>query len=186
MTATATTPSVWIGCLSAYNGGDLHGQWVEAGDVDELERVRAEVIRTSPAWKRGESAEEHAVMDYDRFGGLPSRLGEWPQFETLAAIAQAIEQHGDAFIAYIETCEPTLDTDIAGGFQNAYRGEWNSERDYAEHEISEIGLAGVEQIPESLLPYLDMEMVVREIFDHGSMCSHENPAAGIYVFDTNA
>jgi antirestriction protein len=185
MTAVATTPSVWIGCLAAYNGGELHGKWVEASDHDELERGRAEVIRTSPAWKRGGIAEEHAVMDYDGFGDLAGTLGEWPDFQTLAAVAQGIETHGAAFIAYTETCEPTLDRDIADGFEDAYRGEWDSERDYAEYEIGEVGLAGVEQIPESLLPYLDLEMVVREIFRHGTLSSRDNPNGGIYVFETN-
>jgi antirestriction protein len=186
MITTTSTPKVWIGCLSAYNSGHLHGKWVEASDPEEIERARAEVIRTSPVWKRGEHAEEHAVMDYDGFGELPSTLGEWPDFQTLAAIAQGIEQHGAAFIGYIETCEPTLDADVADGFGDAYRGGWDSERDYAEEEIGELGFAGVEQIPDSLLPYLDMEMIVRDIFRHGSMCSHENPAGGIYVFDINA
>jgi antirestriction protein len=185
MTTTTTTPRVWIGCLSAYNSGELHGKWVEANDPDGLELARAEVIRTSPAWRRGEHAEEHAVMDYDGFGSLPARLGEWPDFQTLAAIAQGIEQHGAAFTAYIETCEPTLNAEIADGFEDAYHGEWDSERDYAEEEIGELGFAGVEQIPDSLFPYLDIEMIVRDIFNHGSMCSHKNPAGGIYVFDTN-
>lgn len=186
MTTTTTTPRVWIGCLAAYNSGDLHGKWVDASDLDELERGRVEVIRTSPVWKRGEHAEEHAVMDYDGFGDLPAALGEWPDFKTLAATAQGIEQNGAAFIAYIETCEPTLDADIADGFEDAYRGEWDSERDYAEEEIGELGFAGVEQIPDSLLSYLDMEKIVRDIFRHGTLRSHDNPDGGVYVFETNA
>jgi antirestriction protein len=184
MTAITTTPRVWIGCLAAYNAGDLHGKWVEASDLDDLEQCRAEVIRSSPTWKRGERAEEHAVMDYDGFGDLAATLGEWPEFKTLAAVAQGIEEYGAAFIAYIETCEPTLNADIADGFDDAYRGKWNSERDYAEDEICELGLAGVERIPESLLPYLDMEMVVREIFRHGTLRSREGPVVGVYVFET--
>jgi antirestriction protein len=184
--ALSRTPRVWIGCLAAYNGGDLHGQWVDADDIDELERARAEVIRTSPAWRRGEFAEEHAVMDYDEFGSLGSTLGEWPNFETVAAIAQGIEEHGPAFIAYVEVCEPTLDKDVASGFNDSYRGEWNSEQDYAEHEIGELGFAGLEGIPAELVPYLNMDMIAREIFRHGTMSSHENPSGGVYVFDTDA
>jgi antirestriction protein len=180
---TVATPRVWIGCLAAYNAGDLHGQWVDATDIDELERVRAEVIRMSPAWKRGETAEEHAVMDYDGFGSLTSTLAEWPSFSTLASIAQAIEQHGPAFAAYVDACEPALDEHIASGFEDAYRGEWDSEQDYTEHEINEIGFAGVE-IPDELMPYLNIDMIVRELFRHGDMSSRENPNGGIYVFDT--
>jgi antirestriction protein len=184
-TQASRTPKVWIGCLSAYNGGDLHGRWVDADDADELERARAEVIRTSPAWRRGEAAEEHAVMDYDGFGSLDSALGEWPDFETVAAIARAIEKHGPVFLAYAEACEPDLNEDVASGFEDSYRGEWDSERDYAEHEIDDVGFAGLERIPDELLPYLDMEMITDVIFRHGTMTSCENPTGGVYVFDTN-
>jgi antirestriction protein len=183
--AIATPPRVWIGCLAAYNGGDLHGQWVAADDVDELERVSAEVIRTSPAWRRGEHAEEYAVMDYDGFASLGKALGEWPDLATVATVAQAIEGHGPAFAAYVDVCEPSLDTDVASGFEEAYRGAWGSEQDYAEHDIEECGLAGVGCIPDELFSYLDMDRVIREMFDHGPMSSHKNPEGGIYVFDTN-
>jgi antirestriction protein len=183
--ATAT-PRVWIGCLAAYNGGDLHGQWVDATDADRLEHVRAEVIRTSPVWNRGEAAEEHAVMDYDGFGALASTLGEWASFNTLAAIGQAVEEHGPAFAAYVDACEPTLDEHVADGFDDAYRGEWESEQDYAEHEINELGFAGIERIPDELMPYLNIDMITREIFRHGTMTSRKNPNGGIYVFDTTA
>jgi antirestriction protein len=183
-TQPTQTPRVWIGCLAAYNGGDLHGQWVDASDAEELERVRAEVIRTSPAWRRGESAEEHAVMDYDGFGSLGTALGEWPDFETVAAIATGIEQHGPAFAAYVDACEPPPDKDVASGFDDAYRGEWNSEQDYAEHEISEVGFAGLERIPDELLTYLNLDMIAREIFRHGTMTSRDNGNGGVYVFDT--
>jgi antirestriction protein len=180
----ATTPRVWIGCLAAYNGGDLHGRWVDAGDVDELERARAEIIKTSPAWRRGEYAEEHAIMDYDGFGTLGSTLGEWSDLATVAAVALAIEQHGPAFIGYVDACEPSLDTDVARGFEDAYRGAWDSEQDYAEHDIEECGVPGVGCIPDELFSYLDMEKLTREIFRHGPISSRENPEGGIYVFDT--
>jgi antirestriction protein len=185
-TQTSTTPRIWIGCLAAYNNGDLHGRWVDADDADKIERVRDEVLQTSPVCTHGGHAEEYAVMDYDGFGSLSTTLGEWPDFEILAAIAQEIEKHGPAFTAYIEACEPTLDKDLANGFEDAYRGEWDNEQDYAEHEITELGFAGVQLIPEELLSYLDMNKVTREIFRHGTMQSHENPTGGIYAFDTAA
>jgi antirestriction protein len=178
------TPRVWIGCLAAYNGGDLHGRWVDADDVDELERVRAEIIRTSPAWRRGEHAEEHAIMDYEGFGPLRGMLGEWASFEIVAAVAQAIERHGPAFIGYVDACERALDQDVASQFAEAYQGEWDSERDYAEHYIGEVGLAGVDRIPDELLRYLDMETITDEIFRYGTMTGRGNPDGGIYVYDT--
>lgn len=127
-------------------------------------------------------------MDYDGFGSLATTLGEWPDLEILATIAQGIQKHGPAFTAYIEACEPTLDKDLENAFEDAYRGEWGSEQDYAEHEITELGFAGVHPIPEQLLSYLNMDKITREIFRHGTMQSHENTTdrGGIYAFDTAA
>jgi antirestriction protein len=184
--AREDTPKVWIGCLAAYNAGELHGRWVQATDLDELESARVHVIRTSPVWKSGGMAEEHAVMDYDGFGSLSAALGEWPDFKTLAVVGEAIEKHGEVFIAYVEACEPTLNDEVASGFDDAYRGEWDSENAYAEDFISECGFAGVQQIPDELLPYLDMDMIAREIFRHGPMISRPSASGRVHVFDTEA
>jgi len=51
-------PQIYIACLSAYNNGKLHGNWVTVdGDVDDLEAAIAEVIKTSPE----PDAEEWAI-----------------------------------------------------------------------------------------------------------------------------
>ncbi len=132
-----STPRIWIGCLAAYNGGDLHGRWVDADDAEEIEQARAEIIRTSPAWKHGGFPEEHAIMDYDGFGSLSHTLGEWPDLEILAIIGRAIREHGHTFIAYIETYKPDLDKHVT--INDAGSGDWTSERDYAEHLIARFG-----------------------------------------------
>jgi antirestriction protein len=122
---------VWIGCLAAYNAGKLHGEWVDAIDVDELFAGTARVLKSSPE----PLAEEWFVADYDGFGDLPSRLGEWPDFVLLAEIGAAIEEHGDAVIAYVGYCEGDL-----ANFEEAYQGEWESEKHYAYEWADEIGL----------------------------------------------
>ena len=55
MTATATNqttsdgPRVWVGCLAAYNAGNLHGEWVDVTEyTDELWAAINKVLRTSP------------------------------------------------------------------------------------------------------------------------------------------
>jgi hypothetical protein len=97
-----------------------------------------------------------------------------------------IQEHGQSFIGYIATCEPGLDEDLISGFKDAYCGEWDSENAYAEDLIREVGLAGVEQFPDSLMPYLDIDKVARELFLHGTLCTHPAPAGGVFVFDTAA
>jgi hypothetical protein len=106
----ADTPRVWIACLAAYNEGHLHGEWVDATDVDEMNEAGARIIKTSPALL----PEELAIHDYDGFGNLPSTLGEYPSFETVARIGALIEEHGDAFIAYLDAIEVDVNDEGPG------------------------------------------------------------------------
>lgn len=42
-------PMVWIGCLAAYNNGELHGDWVDAAvEGEELVRSAQEILSRSP------------------------------------------------------------------------------------------------------------------------------------------
>lgn len=194
----ADTPRVWIACLAAYNEGHLHGKWVDAIDVDELNEAAEEVIKTSPALY----AEEFAIHDYDGFGSLPSQLGEYPSLETVARIGAAIEEEGEAYLAYLEACEVDLndaEQTSEEAFREHYRGEWDSEEDYAYYEVQELGWGGVPaqvnigpswqektiNVFEELSSYLDWESIARELFQHGTMVSHTSPSYKVYVFETN-
>lgn len=57
-------PSVWIGCLSAYNEGILHGEWVDVPEyLEDLIQVKNEILKTSP----GENPEEWEIFDSEGF-----------------------------------------------------------------------------------------------------------------------
>lgn len=158
MQATKTQPRVWIGCLAAYNQGHLHGEWVDASEgLEGLEQARERVLRTSP----GDFAEETFLADREGFGSL---IGEYEQLDRVARLGELIEEHGEAFIGYAEHVDPNGSPDeLAEGFEDAYRGTFDTFEEHAEELISEVGFAGVEQIPDALMPYLDMEMIARDL-----------------------
>lgn len=176
-----TTPQVWIGCLAAYNGGDLHGKWVDAIDADEIAEAGAEVIKTSPA----DFPEELFIADYDGFPrDVVSALGEYPNYETVAKIATALDEHGPEFAAWLSVDDCNLDDgDLVERFEESYRGEWDSEEAFAEELISDCGWGGCEQVPDGLMPYLDMDMIVRDLFQHGPYSSVAAPSFKVYVFE---
>lgn len=65
-------PQIWVGSLSDYNAGRLHGEWINADqEPEDLHAAVQQMLERSPMV----SAEEWAIMDYDGFYGL--RLGEY-------------------------------------------------------------------------------------------------------------
>jgi antirestriction protein len=132
-TCTSETPRVWIGSLHAYNEGRLVGEWTDADDLEQLEAVAARVLAKG-------GGEEIALMDREGFGDL---IGEYTQLSRVAEIAQAIEEHGEAFLVYwSEIVGDLQDKDIADAieqFEEAFCGEYDSLRDYAEELAEDIG-----------------------------------------------
>jgi antirestriction protein len=75
-------PEIWVGSLSDYNDGRLHGVWLDATlEPDELRDAIAFMLRNSYT----RDAEEYAIMDYDDFCGLS--LGEYESLETVSRMA---------------------------------------------------------------------------------------------------
>lgn len=194
MTTTTTAPKIWIGCLAAYNAGKLHGEWVDAAvDEDEIWEAQRRVLRTSPE----PGAEEHFIADHEGFA--PYRVGEYDGLTQVAQVARLIEEHGPAFAAWLANDESVLtdadDQELEEGFRDSYRGEWESERAFAEEEVEQLGLPGVgfvykqasahfaveyEPCLDELSSYLDWDSITRAMMED---CWTEKADGGnVYVF----
>lgn len=143
MSTETETPRVCFQCLAAYNDGRLHFKWFDAtGDEDELWEAIREVLRTSPV----PGAEEWMIADYEGFG--PWRLSENETIAHVARVAEGIEEHGWPFAAWVSNDDSVLrgyDSyhELSEAFGEAYRGEWESEEEYAREFVSDCGLPGV-------------------------------------------
>jgi antirestriction protein len=198
-TKTGDELEVWIGCLAAYNAGRLHGEWVDATDLDELAEAQKRVLRTSPA----PFADEPFIADYNAFGSAcVSLLGEYPQLDDVVKIATALEEHGDAFRAWVELGVTTDVDDLVDRFEQVYRGEWESRREFAQQTVDDIGWGNVPAQPlylseypsatsprtvnvfEELASYLDWDAIARELF-MGSYSAVEVDFK-TYVFEPDA
>lgn len=190
---TTVEPRIWIGCLAAYNSGHLHGEWVDAAvDEDEIWEAQKRVLKTSPV----PGAEEHFIADYEGFGDY--RVGEYDGLATVAKVARLIDEHGEAFGHWLSngSVDPTDEDehDLEEGFREAYAGHWQSEREYAENLVDDIGLPGVgfvykptgrwstdyEVCTDDLSSLLDWDAVTRATMEGG--WSADASDGGVHVF----
>ncbi|MGH2941073.1 MAG: antirestriction protein ArdA [Solirubrobacterales bacterium] len=150
------TPRVWIGSLHAYNNGRLVGEWTDADDLDVLQEAAKRVLELG-------GGEEFALMDNEGFGDM---IGEYTPLDRVAALAEALTEHGEAFRFYCEG-EPTWAeseevSELVETFEGAYCGQWDGAlmgsplREYAEEVWPEtMG----ESLNDEVLSYIDWDKV---------------------------
>jgi antirestriction protein len=174
----STEPRIYVACLAAYNNGLLHGEWIDADQsADELHEIVQRMLAASPE----SGAEEWAIHDYEGFGSL--RLGEYESLERVAAIAARIAEHGDAFSAWLSYDESQDATDMQS-FEDAYRGEWDSLRAYAEDYAESTGMYDAAEKSGSPYVVVDLDMLTRDL--DIELYTVESDHHTIYVLDPNA
>jgi antirestriction protein len=173
----SSTPRIYVACLAAYNNGRLHGEWIDADQsADELHEDVRQMLAASPE----PGAEEWAIHDYEGFGEL--RLSEWESFERVSVIAAGIAEHGEAFASWLSYDESQDATDMQA-FEDAYRGEWDSLRAYAENFADEIGLYDAAEKSGSSYVVVDIDMLERDLgIELYSVRSDQHT---VYIFDPN-
>ena len=176
-------PKIYVACLAAYNAGTLHGSWIDAAqDADAIHEEITAMLKASPE----PCAEEWAIHDFEGFGDI--RLTEYESIETVAKLAALLEEHDGAFAAWYSDESRDASDDLAEMFEDAYRGEWDSEEDYAASYLDDTGF--FHEIPkgirETVEMYFDYEKWSRDLFMGGDYWSAPAPGFKVYVFDRNA
>jgi len=135
--STGSTIRIYVACLAAYNAGTLHGEWIDADqDADDIRAAVDAMLKRSPE----PGAEEWAIHDYEGFG--PIKLSESESFDTVAALAKAIEEHGQIFAHFYDHGDSDYKDDVesaVSAFEEKNRGEWDSLADYVENFWEETG-----------------------------------------------
>ena len=94
-TITEVSPRIYVACLSSYNNGHLHGQWIDANqDAEAIHEEIQDMLGVSPMI----GAEEWAIHDYEGFQGL--EISEYEDIQQVADVAGYIQEHGQA--AYLK------------------------------------------------------------------------------------
>lgn len=174
MTTTTTnsdTFRIYAASLSDYNAGILHGAWIDFDQLDDLDdlwnAVRA-MLKTSPTAKAtGQPAEEWAIHDYEGWCGLSLSEYEnldtlWDNYETLSSLLEE-GYSPDAIRDYAEWVGADgFDDPFKNAFEEAYAGQYESEREFAEELIDDTGMLA--DAPDFLLNYFDYDAFARDLF----------------------
>lgn len=176
-------PRIWVGSLSDYNNGVLHGSWLDAArEPAEIEADIAVMLAASPGTIRtGEPAEEWGVFDSDNFGRC--RIDQHESLDWISQVATGIAKHGLAFAAWADVVqEPTLLPE----FDEAYLGHYDDLHAYVEQLINDLGYDRIldEALPSSIRPYvkIDITATANDLLLGGDL--HALPAAegGVWIF----
>lgn len=164
---------IYVACLAAYNNGILHGRHIDAtlGESHIWEQTQA-MLKASPI----EDAEEWAIHDYEGFEGAD--VSEWESFESVAAMAEFIEEHEELGGALLAHYGGDLD-DAKTALEN-YCGEYESLEDYARNFIEDCG----PEIPDSLAFYVDYKSMGRDWEMSGDIFTIEQGYNQIHIFRT--
>jgi len=160
MNQTETNPQVYVACLGCYNEGRHHGKWMDAAEL-EAEWEREGRCFTSGFYPMTKCKRPHhdewAIHDYD---GVPN-LGEHPDIPYLIKVMRAIEEHGKPFYEWfnLDPHNKSHHDDLSEAFQDAYVGEWESRKDFAEDHAEEGGYlpSADAKNPNPLFRFVDFE-----------------------------
>lgn len=177
---TETTLRIYVASLSDYNAGTLHGKWIDVTDADTMREEIAAMLAESPTAKtEGSEAEEWAVHDYEGFG--PLKLSETEDLDELADIAEAVEEHDGAFLAWAANDDGNRD---ARSFQEEFSGEWDSLADYVEQHWKDSG--DMPKAPANSwwhpANYIDWDRMAHDLELSGDIWTAETPTGGVWVF----
>jgi antirestriction protein len=146
-------PRIYVACLAAYSNGKLHGDWIDCDkDADKILSEIKLILAKSPE----PNAEDWAIHDYENWHSITIR--EHESIERIAELATLIQTHGSAFAYYYEYF------DLVEGFEDSYRGCYESEEDFVRESLTEQGI--IEKCERAGLSecYIDWERIARDWF----------------------
>lgn len=148
------SPKIYVACLSSYVNGILYGKWIDASqEIEALRKEIKQMLADSPM----PGAEEFAIHTFEGFFCLS--IEGYESIESVQEQAAFILEHGElggrliAYYGEVEAARTAL--------EEYYRGEYDSELEYAIQLFDECYLNG---LPEFVRFYLDYEKFQRDIF----------------------
>ena len=162
---------IYVACLAAYNGGRLHGVWIDATqELYDIQNQINDMLKASPE----QGAEEYAIHDYEGFGGYG--LGEYEGIEAVHEIACFLEEHSEIGGELLSHFGGSLD-DATKAAEESYSGAYSSLADYAQ-ELTE----QTSEVPKHLEFYIDYEKMGRDMEMSGDVFTIEAAHDEVHVF----
>ena len=170
-------PQVFVGCLAAYNDGEIHGAWVEATDEEELNTNIRYILFTSPIPK----AEEWMISDSMNFQGLS--LGQFAPTKEIVAIAKALKEHGKPFAVYSKYhCGYDMTPEFLQQFKEDYKGVFDEREDFVYAELKRKGILGKAERIGLNEGYINYEVIGNDWFAEDYLDLPSGSYGQVYVF----
>jgi antirestriction protein len=164
-------PRIYVACLAAYNNGQLHGQWIDVEDADQVRADIAAMLSCSPQ----PDAEEWAIHDHSDLGNWVS---EYANIDQLCQRAEFISNTGDIALELLDYCGG--DVDHAQSLAESYAGSADTFAEWVEDFYRETN----PPIPESLEYYIDWQAMARDWQLSGDFAVIEHQGA-VHVYFNN-
>ena len=146
-------PKIYVACLSSYNAGILHGEWIDASqDVDSIVEAIHSILASSPI----KNAEEWAIHAYEEFGGIS--IDEHENIENVTKIAEFVLEYGELGAKLYNFIREDID-EATRLIKENYHGAYESEAEFVRYYTEEIN-----PIPTYLEFYIDYEKMARDWF----------------------
>ena len=144
--------SIYVGTYKKYNDGDLTGKWFKLSDYSSKE----DFLEDCNDFHDDEDDPELMFQDYE---DIPeSMVGESFVSERIWEIIDEVPEHEtEAYFAFVDH----FGIDSYQSFQDAFHGEWDNEKEFAQHIFDELYAYN---IPDHLEFYFDMELFARDLF----------------------
>jgi antirestriction protein len=176
-------PEIWVGSLSDYNDGHLHGVWLDATlDAEQLHAAVQFMLRNG----YDRHAEEWAILDHSDFCGAD--ISEYESLETVSRIASGVAEHGEAFAKWCGYMGTTDMDEVERTFHDAFHGHFESTEAYVQHVLSETEFnerleEALQVIPDDLRDYISID--TEQLASDWEMELHvvEAEDGGVLVFD---
>lgn len=172
---------IYVACLSSYNSGILHGEWITLlddqliWDIEISIYIQKEIDKMLKSSKMP-NAEEWAIHDYDNF----IDLGEYPSIKEISSYAYAIEGHGYEVVKGFKEMYPSEDIELLDDKQ--YHTGYSNFQDYADNYADEVVLAEYDS-DSNIVNYFDYEKFSRDLKLDYSV--YETDTHDVIIFEDN-
>lgn len=175
------TPQIYVACLASYVSGHLHGRFIDATqDAENIHDEIQQMLSTSPIATDDEPCEEWAIHDYENFCSI--RLDEYENIEHVSALAQTLQEHGEAFAKYFEHIGFDSVEEALTSFEDNYCGCFESIEDYARDYYEQTGELEIIEKAGLNSYYINWSAIARDWEYSGDISCLEESHNQIHVF----
>lgn len=147
---------IYVGTYAKYNNGSIDGRWLDLDDYADADEFYE-------ACKELHKDEDDPELMFQDWEGIPKHLeGECMDISEVYDYREKLNMVSNRE-AYEVWVNHSGDDDVSD-FNDAYQGEWDSEKDFAEYMAEELGYYKAMEDAGISTYYFDLDAYARDLF----------------------